>query len=410
MSLLRPLSPFEKLFADTDEIVQLAVEVSHPKHIHNVLDILLKGISAFHLRTDGTSIYHNPSPVEIFDMPRSVKTACEAANWLDREHRPDISKRLASVAVNDTKVAVAASHLLCDGGFCVRMVQRIISNVHDVAPLIPRSVEDVFAKELANPNLDVQGHVDDVWKLVRVSWSDDVEKNLPEDVRCRYIYKCLKVEELSCWDKERKRLNGLTENLWLSIALSYAAFSNTLERLGISTDFDLRQLLKGKPDLSMGNVFTAASIHPGKFTHDMTLGQIGALMRKDLVAKINNGGMFATIKGGLGGYTVSPPKSAFAELSNVGRMHLKEPLVDVWLQQTMKSRGVETIMPTLSFTTTGDCERKIAVRSQYSPTVVPDRMASVLHQSIMHSLKTMTMDTPLTTAFEEMRRFQKTIA
>lgn len=410
MALLRPLSPFEKLFAETDEIVQFAVEVSHPKHLQNVVNILLKGISAFHLQSDGTSLFHNTSPVEIFDMPRSLKTACDAANWLDREHRPIASKRLASIAVSDTKVAFAASHLLCDGGFCVRMLDRITSNIHEVAPLLPRPVEDVFSKELADPNLDVQGHVNDVWKLARVHWSDEAEKNLPEDVRCRYLYKFLKVEELSCWDKNKQRFNGLTENLWLSMALSYAAFSNTLERLGCSTCVDLRQLLKSPPDLSVGNCFSAVAVKPEGFTREMTLGQIGELMRKDLTLKKNSGGFLASVKGGLGGYSVSPPKSAFAELSSVGRMNLKEPIVDVWVQQTMKSRGIESIMPTLSFTTTGDCERKIAIRNQYSPTVVTDRMANILHQSIVYALKTMTMDTPVTTAFEELRRFQKKLA
>ena len=409
MTFLRPLSEFEQVFAGTDEIVQFAVEVSHPKYVQNVVDILLKGISAFHLRTDGKSLFHTTSPVEVFDMPRSLKTACDAAIWLDREHSPKASERLASIAASDTKVAFAASHLLCDGGFCLRMLSRLTSNIHEVAPLIPRSVENVFAKELADPTLDVQGHIDDVWKLAGINWCDDVEKNLPEDVRCRYIYKFLNVEELSCWDKNKQRFNGLTENLWLSIALSCAAYSNSLEKLGCSTDVDMRQLLKNPLDLSLGNCFTAVSVKPAGFTSKMTLGQIAALMREDLVSKKNERGLLATIKGGLGGYTVSPPKFAFVELSHVGRMNLKKPIVDVWLQQTMKSRGVESIMPTLAFTTTGDCERRIAVRNQYSPTVVTDRVANILHQSMIYALKTMTMDTPVTAAFEELRRFQKTL-
>ena len=410
MTLLRPLSAYERLFAETDEMVQFAVEVCHPRHLPAVVDILLKGISAFHLKTDGKSVFNNPTPVEIFEMPKSLKNACEAALWIDRERRPDLSKRLAAIGVSDTKVAVAVSHLLADGGFCSRMLERITSDVHEVAPFVPRPVEDVFARELADPALPVQEHVDGVGKLAAIPWSDDVEKGLPEDVRCMYFFQSLKVDELSCWDREKKRFNGLTENLWLAMTVSYAAFSGNQEKMGCSTCVDLRQLLKGKPDLSVGNCFSSISVIPKGFTKNMTLREIGELMRRDLVAKKNNGGFLASVKGGLGGYVVSPPREAFAELSNVGRMELKKPIVDVWVQQTMKSRGIEAIMPTLSFSTAGDCEHRIAVRTQYSPTVVSERVANVLFKSIVHLLKNMPLDAPFTAAFDEAQRYQKTLA
>jgi hypothetical protein len=404
MTVSRALTGYEKIFIASNEMVQFAVSLSHTRYISSTVDLLQRAITGFHLRTDGSHLIYDNSPLSVSSLPSSIKNPRAAATWIDQHLRLPLEARMASIAANDTTIAVCVSHLCTDGAFFTRLLNTIASQRIETSPVFPTAIEHVFARELADPSLSVSQHISDVPRLSTVPFSNSVA-SLPDSVRCGYF-----VDESPFSELKYSKRPGSTESLWTAMTLSFAAFSGTLERIGCSTLLNLRQYMNPRDvNLSIGNNFVSLCIIPKRFTPQMTVSELGAEMRKDLTDKRKSKAYFPALKAALDGFAVPDNRTTVAELSHLGNLRITAPIADVWIQQTMKSKEIHGIMPLISWTTSGDVPSKLITRLQYSPTVVNERDAEIVFKLILHSLKEISLDSTVQDAFDVLQNVKKSL-
>jgi hypothetical protein len=76
-------------------------------------------------------------------------------------------------------------------------------------------------------------------------------------------------------------------------------------------------------------------------------------------------------------------------VSNVGIFELKGPILDVWAQQSTKSRTIEESVSRLTYGVSRDGDCKIVVKLQTSPAVIDGRDASRVFRALLHLLPNM---------------------
>jgi len=316
--------------------------------------------------------------------------------------------RLASIAANDSTVAVCASHMCADGMFFHSLLRGMAGGARaaTLSPALLRSTESIFERELADPGLSTAAHVRDVERLTVVPWSDRPGGPPPRDGMSRHMFWQFGIDELQCF-RDGSR-GGLTEALWAAVVVAFSGFAGSLDRVGCSTCVNLRQIMRPQDvDMTIGNNWGPVCVVAEGFRPEMTLREVGALMRQDFERKKASGGFLAAVKASLHGIVFPKGRNAYVELSSIGRMDVREPIVDVWIQETMTSRSMERMLSVLAWTTAGDGPERIVIKGMYAPTVMSTRDAEVLFKSLVHVLKNAPMEAPAKTVFDEVVAFRK---
>jgi hypothetical protein len=402
MTISRALSGYEKIFISTNELVQFSVNLCHPRYVSSTVDLLQRAITGFHLRTEGSQLIYDNSPLSVSALPSSITNPRTAATWIDQNLRLPFTTRLASIAANDTTVAVSVSHLCADGAFFTRLLDSIIAQRIENSPVFPTPIEQVFARELSDPTLSVSQHISDIPRIATVPFSRSVP-SLPDSVRCGYF-----VDESPFSEFIHTAKPGSTESLWTAMTLGFASFSGTLDRVGCSTLLNLRPYMNPSDvNLSIGNNFVCLCIIPKKFNPKMTVAQMAAEMRKDLTEKRKAKAYFPSLKASLAGFVVPDNRTALAELSHLGNLRITEPVHDMWIQQTMRSKEIQGLMSLITWTTSGDVPSKLIARLQYCPTVMTEKDAKIVFELIVHGLKKIPDDVTVQDAFDELQSVKR---
>ncbi|OHS99611.1 hypothetical protein TRFO_33872 [Tritrichomonas foetus] len=425
----RPLGPFEGLFTESREQVQFVLELSSPKYLPKIVDQLIDSINAFRLKTDGENlIYSSKNIPAVHQIPSEFKSTYDVAKYVSSIPL-DYSKTLANIAVDDHRVAVNVSHMVCDGGFFVDLFKRITENrvlPNDPNGFLPYKMEELFKNEVENtdPKL-VKAHVDSVKLLSAVNWSHSSTNDSIMD--CKSVYVENEVKNM----RFTKDKVGLTDSLWTSLALAYNAHSGSLDHLfnqnsnmnifdknqlhnifGVSTCVDLRnKLLPEQINKNVCNNFTSIFVIPNmsNLTERSTIRELAVEMRKDFLTKRDNGSFFATIKAILNGFPEQPTPTAYAEVSHIGRFVMKPPIVDVYIGQTMKSKPIEMLMPLSVFSKSSETTNTVITRMQYSPTVMTEKDAQTITNMVVHALRNIPNDVTIREAYEELSALKNKI-
>ncbi|OHT11394.1 hypothetical protein TRFO_19205 [Tritrichomonas foetus] len=139
----RPLDDFDKYFISDSalEMVQLAIEVKHPKFVNSVLNTLTKNAIGLHIKTDGVNLIREEgnlinqnsqlAPINVLKIPENQKNKnCdELCEWMYETHQPDFSKSLATIAADDHRVVLNSSHMCADGGYLLYLLNKCMSDL-----------------------------------------------------------------------------------------------------------------------------------------------------------------------------------------------------------------------------------------------------------------------------------------
>jgi hypothetical protein len=395
----RRISPYEKWFLDTNEIIQYAVDLVTPSHTDLFVDFLLKSVAACHLRIDGMNFIHEKAPLPIGRIPDSVQSARDAAIWAGVSYLPDFSQRLATIAVRENRVVVSVSHMCSDGVSFLDLTNDFQRGVIEKVPILPIALDDVLREELAKP-LDVSRHLLDSGSLSSVGWSDVTEAGLPDDVRCRYDFVELPLSAFQCFDKGKKKLVGFSDALWRSAVLACAAMNPANSYLGCTTCVNLRPFLKAR---AFGNLFAPLCVVGNGLSNYARVADLDRSLRADFTEKMNGKAFLNTLKSSLDGMYAGTTRSAAIDVSNVGTFNITHPITDVWIQQTMRSRSIEGSFGLLTFAVAGNRPTNVVVRLQSSPTVINSKDAARTFRGILHSLQHIGPEATVRDAVKEIR-------
>lgn len=150
------------------------------------------------------------------------------------------------------------------------------------------------------------------------------------------------VDELICYDKEKKRPTKLSESIWTCWPLVVTAYGsiqknediNTINQLSISSIVDLNRMsftekIKDKIDWSCINQVTNINLFCD-FNDSTTLRELGNGMRACHEKLENEGGMLAYAEGEFS--MPDDPNLIGASVSNMGAVVVPEGVVDCFIQ------------------------------------------------------------------------------
>jgi hypothetical protein len=292
------------------------------------------------------------------------------------------------------------SHSLADGVSFLHLTDRFLRGKIESAPTFPITLDDRLKAELDSPSIDTNRHISDVSRLSNVHWSDTIDPNLPEDVRCEYQFVELPPNAFQCYDSRRNKLIGFTDAVWRSSALACAAMNESQRTFGVSTCVNMRPFIN---DTSIGNLFVPLCVVADHVSDQTTIEELDKRLRDDFTTKINQKVYLSALKATLNGYQMPSTRTAFPDVSNVGVFKIADPIRDLWVQQTMKSREIEGLVAVLTFGVVTNKDSKIIVRVQTSPTVINHKDAAKTFQAILHSLRYLRPRMTIRDAIQELR-------
>ncbi|OHS94113.1 hypothetical protein TRFO_11394 [Tritrichomonas foetus] len=423
----RKLTNFEKIFIGSNERCQFAVEVSKPELIPKIIRNLTTYILGFRLQLNGDKLQYHEKPFKVHPIPKSVKTAQQACDFVD-SIKYDFNDTFAVIAADESKVAISVSHLICDGGFFVDIYDKILLDEPvKTKSVLPITTDIIFPDRLAKvTDSEIKAHHESVLDLTPVRWSPNYEslrrhfdklqsyKNTDRHsnsnlsgVNCKYYALETPVKDFM-FPKVQKF--GLTESYWTGITLSYMAMNGELQNtFGVSTCIDLRQDMP-KEDINPSITQNTSEINviAKNVSPKSTVRELGKMMREDLNLKKSNNNFYTAYKSFLGsGYVFKPSPTCFAELSSVGRFkNENSPISDMWIQQTMLAKPAEGCAGFLSYSKDKYGENILVTRFQQPLTVLNDEDSEILVKSLMYAMKEMPPDVTIEEAYDELRRFQ----
>lgn len=342
LTTTRKLNEFEKLFTLTDEACQIAIEIEKSSFIPLLIENFEKSMVGFHLKTTNDDLIYDYQTIPVHPLPKNIRTCQEAAIYIDKNLPINFSKALCNIAANDSIVAVNATHMIYDGGFFIDLYPRLLNRYIDDNYLqiqsprkIPFTPHELFKREFANKNMKklIERHFEDIKHIPYVKQSSKIDLQIDQEVKCKshsYESKASDYQFLS-------NKMGLTDMYWTFIPLNVMALNDTMQipDFGMMCCVDLRQFMSKKNiNRLVCENFTEINLRLNNVSPEMTVRQVGKLMRDRFNRMKKDGSVFASFEAMQDGIPELGP-FLLSEMSNIGRFDLKPPMVDIWVQQTL---------------------------------------------------------------------------
>ena len=406
----KKLNSFQKIFINTNEKIQFAVEVNDPKYVPIIIKNLKSSITAFNLRKEEDHFVYDERPIHIYEIPKSIKSSQEACSFISKIDF-DYKDRFAIIAANDNHIAINVSHLICDGGFFVDLFGKLLKQEPvRLKSVFPITTEEVFPNECNKVDeKTILRHKKSFEYLTSLRWSPGYEESLKkvdDKTTAKFVPIIVKVKDAMFW----KNKFGLTETYWIGLTLSMMAMNGKLdEAFGVSTCVDLRnKMSQESKNPSISQNFSSANIIAKGVSPNITVRDLGKLMREDLQLKQNDGTLFASYKSLFitGQYESNLQPFGYAELSNIGRFPCTGPIVDMWVQNSIKSSNVLSSTTLIAFSKDYHGENTIVAGFQQPIGTISEEDTKVITKSIEHFMTKMPVDITLQEAFNELKHFQ----
>lgn len=409
----RKLNDFEKVFTLTNEACQFAVETDKTSFIPLLINNFQKSMLGFNLKMQGDYLIYDNQDIQVHPLPNNIQTCQEAANYIDLNLPINFSKALCNIAANDRIVVVNATHMIYDGGFFVDLFPRLLNQHDDENYLqlqsprkIPITPREIFPSGFSNKNMKelIQTHFEDIKHIPYVNRSLKVDTKINPESKCiSHSYES-KADDYQFLSNKM----GLTDMYWTFIPLNLMAFDNKMQipDFGILCCVDFRQFMNKKNiNRLVCENFTEINLRIKDVKSNMTVRQVGKLMRDRYNIMKKDGSLFASFIALHDGIP-DPGPILLAEMSNIGRFQAKPPIVDCWIQQTMKSKYAGSFASFSMFSKNKHGINTVVTRFQQTPTTFNDSDSKILASSVVNSMKNIPVDVTIQQAYDEIRKFQ----
>lgn len=209
---------------------------------------------------------------------------------MHQEHPIKISERMGAIACNDTILAIEFIHGAGDGDYSLRFVDIfVILRNTGKCRHVPRSVELEFKPQIqSQPKITVFCAADGNLSRILSDQKDDQSKRHFDN-----YYFTIPFNEIRGYTESDEKIHRISENMWTSLVLDYAAFSKKTfseTAFSISTVYNLRRLVPKEEinDLSRQNYIASLPVtgHP---SIDSSIRELGEMMRSDFKKGLDSG-------------------------------------------------------------------------------------------------------------------------
>ncbi|OHT02709.1 hypothetical protein TRFO_30113 [Tritrichomonas foetus] len=411
----RRADPLESMHLVAPCCTQLVLELEDKKYVPEILQKLEKYVVALHVKSDGNNLVHHEKKPEIFEIPKSITTFSDIAEWHFDNHTLPQKEAMASLAVRDNIISINCDHLCGDGGYLKTIVENIVKDGQPNPEPLPISAYELVGKSLhqyENSNYTYYSHAKDISRIF--------PKLKPDKKASRGLFEVCssKIKDLTCYMKngeQKGKVKGLTEALWAAFTLSIAAYNDKLDPCGLCTVVDMRRYIPNGYLYNHWNmcqyvshILTYANINEKQNVTDLT-----RQMRESLNKGFNEGCHYKTMvtlkKMATEPHILEPVPGKATALSNVGPIFVKRPINDIFMS-VIASNDELNGMSLLTYSTVCDNHENDKVYSEfaYSDADFSRADALLLNASVDFSLRNVGFETPISEALEMIKHFQKT--
>ena len=285
-------------------------------------------------------------------------------------------------------------------------------------PLLTNEVYKEYYKKAPN-NVKDENHNE---KLTRFHSND--KGNLKSGEYTKFITLRLNAEDIKnkVIKNNKTKLSNFTEMLYMSNYFAICAHENKLlNSYGIINVVDLKKFSK-KP-LTFANCFEISPISPftDHITSDMKIIDVGKNLRKSIIEKLNNLEQFAGPSSRQFNQTLPELNGIATEFSNIGDVHIKKPIIDLWIsiytkcldRELASNMGFSVFRD--DFASYGKEERHnrnmndIVIRYRYSPKKMSFNESRKMANSIEYFLKNISFEDQVGKAYEEVKSFYNSL-
>ena len=245
-------------------------------------------------------------------------------------------------------------------------------------------------------------NVDNDLDLTRAMTTERTKRWVAAPAQSRTIY--IQSKDLQCYNKKTKKCDGLTESLWTSLCLSAMSINKKLSNFGCSTCSNIRGFGNSKVlnNLDVCNCYSAITVKT-KAREDATIEEIGRELRNDFKKKYNDESLFAYLKALGGNIPVLGLKGVGTEITNVGPIPIKKPVVDCHLGILMNSDFTESVISLMGSSVISSEKNEIALRLRYGPNKVSEEEATKIAKRIVHLMKNVPKETRIDEALHSIQ-------
>lgn len=401
--MLRALEPIEKVFTSSNnsEFMLMALKFNDPAVIPKVLENFKKIFVGLRTSVDGDYYCRSNTDDKIVRLPSWVSNCDVATRYMFEHHTRPNSEALCTIGANDELIVVNSNHAISDAGF----MKMAIEHCFDDKIGKPVDVSTPMC-EAYKEQQEATKHVLKDWKYPNGS-SFKMEYNglslASKNSKGINIDDTFPIRKLKCFDKKKGRPSNLSAAIFTACGLAIGALGDRVDPLALRTVVDLRKFAdQSKIDWSYCN-HVSSQIISCRATPEMTMKQLfkgfhSDIERHEKSGKIMHPTPFTTL--------VKDPTRVYGNVSNVGVIKLKEPLVDLSLRSFGTGNGGINAIVLSSYSKVSDNMNDITLLMRYHPAYVPIKLGNTFYDSVKHILTEIPIDTKVKEILKEVRNFQ----
>ena len=385
---------------------QMGLEIDKPSNVSKIVDKFSKIAYCLKMKTDGHHLIRTDEPVDVLEIPKSINSCMDAVTWAQQKTTPDFSKRLGTISANDRFVVVNLNHVAADGGYIKNLLTTVFeddpSMTENLSPL-PLPLEHFFQKQIDEAVVGDVKDFDTDPLITRIMLKKKDKKHWVPHAPSQAETLIIKANELQCYDKNKKTLKGLTESLWTSICLAAMSFNGKISHFGCTTCDNMRDLIPNNRRLDICNNYSSITTYATP-NDKSTLQSIGRAMREDYLRRRANGYLFKTFKALFQDKTDKRLPGNPVELTNVGPLFIKKPVVDAFLGIVLDSEYCQNLISVMASSAVSEDKNDIVIRSRYSPNVMSEKDAKKFTDRIVYLMKNVPLNTNIEEAFRYVQK------
>lgn len=433
----RKKSPIIDRFLPLCATCHLVLEMDSDSSVDSFVSFLKNTVYALRIRKRGSFIerHNDIDKIPSYTFPQNINNSFSSLNDVSNYVHENIPLNfddgyavIASSPKNCSRkfVALNTPHYFADGKYFCFLTDMFLhnnpnNNNLNGLPDFPYENPVIYKEFFDKGPSDVKNDIHDD-KLTRFSTNDP--NNLKGGEFDQYITIQFKAEELKNKTIRNNKIfiSNFTEALYLSNYFAICAHENKLlPSYGVNNVIDLKKYFP-KP-ISFANSSEIAFVSPytDYITPDMKNIEVGKSLRKSLMEKLNRNeqyGFYNSMK-----YNESLPKlnGIITEFSNIGGIHIKKPIKDLWIslfikcmnRETVSNMGFSVIRDDFDSYTKEDrinrSKNDMILRYRYSPRKLSVNESTKIAKTIEYFLKNVSLDDCVGKTYEEVKRFYNSL-
>ncbi|KAK8866761.1 hypothetical protein M9Y10_009729 [Tritrichomonas musculus] len=426
MALRQPISRQYYFDMDAKAMIQLTLQIESPDVIPKLIDYYKNTVIPLHLKQEGNYLVHHNDYIPVFEIPHNehTRTLADTANYVSQHYTRPFTESLASISAGDNKVVLNIVHCIADGGYFKLLVDGFLNGIyprnHKLAPFPDDSI-DLYSNLIKKAPSSGYLWADNPY-TTRVTTHDP--QFHPSDTKKGISYYTIRTpsKSLKCYNPKKNKISGFSEVLWLSQILAAMAHKDQMiESGGVTTCVDLRQWIENPQKVdpfSVCNSFSAVTPF-SEIEPNMTLKQLARNLRNNLNYRLNRLEQFSFVKAFNSEQIENHEKKdtekdtklvgSALEITSMGTLNLKRPLVDAWTSFTVLPVHAGQIVSLMSFGVKSEEIDDVILRLRYSADHFSDREMKVYGKSIDYFLHNIDNNLSVKEALYEIKRFQSHI-